>query len=114
MKRRPPRATRTDTLFPYTTLFRSVEADGLAGDHLVDHDPGRGGADAAGELAFEMRDEGGVGLGQVVPDALAAGEVPEQQVRLLAAEDPLRQDVQVVARRRAPEDRTSTRPNSSH
>src|SRR3546814_6528370 len=25
MIRRPPRATRTDTLFPYTTLFRSVE-----------------------------------------------------------------------------------------
>src|SRR3546814_6201929 len=23
--RRPPRSTRTDTLFPYTTLFRSVE-----------------------------------------------------------------------------------------
>src|SRR3546814_1773354 len=27
MIRRPPRSTRTDTLFPYTTLFRSVEAD---------------------------------------------------------------------------------------
>src|SRR3546814_6290032 len=25
MIRRPPRSTRTDTLFPYTTLFRSVE-----------------------------------------------------------------------------------------
>src|SRR3546814_17232829 len=25
MIRRPPRATRTDTLFPYTTLFRSEE-----------------------------------------------------------------------------------------
>src|SRR3546814_13161453 len=25
MLRRPPRSTRTDTLFPYTTLFRSVE-----------------------------------------------------------------------------------------
>src|SRR3546814_1866056 len=25
MIRRPPRATRTDTLFPYTTLFRSYE-----------------------------------------------------------------------------------------
>src|SRR3546814_3360387 len=25
MDRRPPRATRTDTLFPYTTLFRSLE-----------------------------------------------------------------------------------------
>src|SRR3546814_12946308 len=24
MTRRPPRSTRTDTLFPYTTLFRSV------------------------------------------------------------------------------------------
>src|SRR3546814_3973255 len=26
MKRRPPRSTRTDTLFPYTTLFRSLSA----------------------------------------------------------------------------------------
>src|SRR3546814_7279315 len=29
MIRRPPRSTRTDTLFPYTTLFRS----GQQGDH---------------------------------------------------------------------------------
>src|SRR3546814_1445872 len=29
MIRRPPRATRTDTLFPYTTLFRSKCADTL-------------------------------------------------------------------------------------
>src|SRR3546814_6493391 len=26
MRRRPPRSTRTDTLFPYTTLFRSLSA----------------------------------------------------------------------------------------
>src|SRR3546814_4735456 len=26
MLRRPPRSTRTDTLFPYTTLFRSIES----------------------------------------------------------------------------------------
>src|SRR3546814_15198718 len=26
MIRRPPRSTRTDTLFPYTTLFRSAQA----------------------------------------------------------------------------------------
>src|SRR3546814_4102974 len=34
MIRRPPRSTRTDTLFPYTTLFRSAvgsAAEGLAG-----------------------------------------------------------------------------------
>src|SRR3546814_9860901 len=28
MIRRPPRSTRTDTLFPYTTLFRSLVLDG--------------------------------------------------------------------------------------
>src|SRR3546814_19991388 len=28
MTRRPPRSTRTDTLFPYTTLFRSGRGDG--------------------------------------------------------------------------------------
>src|SRR3546814_16650235 len=27
MIRRPPRSTRTDTLFPYTTLFRSLGSD---------------------------------------------------------------------------------------
>src|SRR3546814_19596114 len=27
MRRRPPRSTRTDTLFPYTTLFRSRRYD---------------------------------------------------------------------------------------
>src|SRR3546814_21062481 len=30
--RLPPRSTRTDTLFPYTTLFRSRKADEIA-DH---------------------------------------------------------------------------------
>src|SRR3546814_6833890 len=28
MIRRPPRSTRTDTLFPYTTLFRSADREG--------------------------------------------------------------------------------------
>src|SRR3546814_6002950 len=31
MQRRPPRSTRTDTLFPYTTLFRSLAGGGLFG-----------------------------------------------------------------------------------
>src|SRR3546814_13296557 len=36
MIRRPPRSTRTDTLFPYTTLFRSHDAvDDLAQALLV-------------------------------------------------------------------------------
>src|SRR3546814_8808236 len=35
MQRRTPRSTRTDTLFPYTTLFRSLEFD-LARDAALD------------------------------------------------------------------------------
>src|SRR3546814_1087009 len=35
MIRRPPRSTRTDTLFPYTTLFRSLVERGQA---RLDHD----------------------------------------------------------------------------
>src|SRR3546814_7868846 len=36
MIRRPPRSTRTDTLFPYTTLFRSAgQEDGIAGAHRL-------------------------------------------------------------------------------
>src|SRR3546814_16941946 len=34
MRRRPPRATRTDTLFPYTTLFRSA-VGGDSGRHMA-------------------------------------------------------------------------------
>src|SRR3546814_12939650 len=34
MIRGPPRSTRTDTLFPYTTLFRSADAGGDLGRTL--------------------------------------------------------------------------------
>src|SRR3546814_3905940 len=34
MIRRPPRSTRTDTLFPYTTLFRSVSYKTENQEHL--------------------------------------------------------------------------------
>src|SRR3546814_3933802 len=36
MIRRPPRSTRTDTLFPYTTLFRSIGVGGLFVEDVVD------------------------------------------------------------------------------
>src|SRR3546814_10268266 len=34
MRRRPPRSTLTDTLFPYTTLFRSKRKDVAPGDFI--------------------------------------------------------------------------------
>src|SRR3546814_5752904 len=36
MRRRPPRSTRTDTLFPYTTLFRSQQAIQRQDHHRAD------------------------------------------------------------------------------
>src|SRR3546814_2920307 len=48
MIRRPPRSTRTDTLFPYTTLFRSPRIGGQRLDHaLVEHFRLIGGQDPA-------------------------------------------------------------------
>src|SRR3546814_7902646 len=51
MIRRPPRFTRTDTLFPYPTLFRSVRGELLrrrpvGAEQVADHD--QGDADAGG------------------------------------------------------------------
>src|SRR3546814_5044227 len=43
MIRRPPRSTRTDTLFPYTTLFRSLQPR-----HRACADPRDGGARSRG------------------------------------------------------------------
>src|SRR3546814_9648386 len=37
MIRRPPRSTRTDTLFPYTTLFRSHAAQRAGMGHVAHH-----------------------------------------------------------------------------
>src|SRR3546814_2071545 len=46
MIRRPPRSTRTDTLFPYTTLFRSTERHSRASTAAIwagrDADAGSG------------------------------------------------------------------------
>src|SRR3546814_20719234 len=46
MRRRPPRSTRTDTLFPYTTLFRSIakqrqQSDLPDADTILGLDPPR-------------------------------------------------------------------------
>src|SRR3546814_8100646 len=67
MRRRPPISTRTDTLFPYTTLFRSPDGDGacaLVDGHIryVDASPVR----VHGAVFAQQNDLGliGAGLGQ--------------------------------------------------
>src|SRR3546814_14178683 len=70
---RPPRSTRTDTLFPYTTLFRSREERALQrqvdllplADQVVD---GRPGADVGGEHGEAEVGAGGKVRALVVDD----------------------------------------------
>src|SRR3546814_16277769 len=60
MIRRPPRSTRTDTLFPYTTLFRSALAD-----QRVDADSvGSGEAQQAVALHGSLRNRDRAASGQ--------------------------------------------------
>src|SRR3546814_4539274 len=47
MRRRPPRSTRTDTLFPFTTLFRSTRVALVEEDRLVHLDLERPERDSA-------------------------------------------------------------------
>src|SRR3546814_10212558 len=57
MIRRPPRSTRTDTLFPYTTLFRSLGRDHQR--RLVQHrldPPGRHHRDEQDQQQAEEQD----------------------------------------------------------
>src|SRR3546814_2342070 len=55
MIRRPPRSTRTDTLFPYTTLFRSVVLGQLLGLLAVGKGLGTGVAAALAAIAARRR-----------------------------------------------------------
>src|SRR3546814_14262148 len=62
MIRRPPRSTRTDTLFPYTTLFRSREEgreEGIGKEGI-----GKEGREEGREGRQESRQEGEEGRGE--------------------------------------------------
>src|SRR3546814_7463207 len=103
MVRRPPRSTRTDTLFPYTTLFRSQAPESLRYErqiavapigHAQQHhdddghenepgesrrtagEAGKAGADADGEV-----DD--VGARQKLRDAQQLGELERREPALL-------------------------------
>src|SRR3546814_14231241 len=102
MIRRPPRSTLTDTLFPYTTLFRSAEA-----------------------LAHQGRLAARAGNGQIAPLAverlLVGGEAaPHQQrrgdtvLRRAADVERLGHGAKAGADAGRHGDRKSTRLNSSH
>src|SRR3546814_1781986 len=108
MIRRPPRSTRTDTLFPYTTLFRTRA--GLF-DHLrPEHEP-------VGDL-HQARNEGhlrGLRPGAVLQPEWRYGRRPgRRKLGLLPAVLLLRLRLGASVQLRDRQDRKSTRLNSSH
>src|SRR3546814_4882910 len=120
MIRRPPRSTRTDTLFPYTTLFRSLQAaqvvagaaDGRLGQHAGGLlEGGRGDERLGGERGLgdaqqhRVEPRRQLALGQqlrvLLDHALALGLLAMEELAVAAVGDLDRAD------------RKSTRLNSS-
>src|SRR3546814_16299998 len=71
MIRRPPRSTRTDTLFPYTTLFRSARRALLAYNDRL----------AAGQAIFERRADNLLGtIERIAADLGSASSTLDQHL----------------------------------
>src|SRR3546814_4804146 len=122
MIRGPPGSTRTDTLFPYTTLFRSQRAvadlpgaallravqDGVAVE--ADHpDCGRREAGLGQQAAHRL----GMAQGQLALD-LAHGALAAEHRTQAAAHLAVIGQAEKAARGHRAGDRKSTRLNSSH
>src|SRR3546814_4390556 len=125
MIRRPPRSTRTDTLFPYTTLFRSDRGQGRSNRRRAPDESSTRAAMQPTVIAPSILSADFARLGEEVDNVLAAGAdwvhfdvmdnhyVPNLTIGPLVCEA-LRKhgvtapiDVHLI-------DRKSTRLNSSH
>src|SRR3546814_1653558 len=112
MIRRPPRSTRTDTLFPYTTLFRSVT--GIDAPRrlqpfelgFIEREPLRLPRRAV-DIEPQPREIGADGRDMLLPRPLAVGVVDPQQETpaMLACPQPVVErgadvaDMQIAGRR---------------
>src|SRR3546814_4091878 len=111
MIRRPPRSTRTDTLFPYTTLFRSCVSTSGAGYDTVDLEA----CSAAGILVVN---QSGGNAQSVAEHTFAlmlalARRLPESSQALKQGNSVTREDL-MGTELSGQTDRKSTRLNSSH
>src|SRR3546814_11249800 len=113
MIRRPPRSTRTDTLFPYTTLFRSElrQREDAIGEGCG-HDPGLGGNPPLERNQKRIQDERLHGQERGDDQPLGVVDVLESTESELERRSLERQGQQ--GGRGEVADRKSTRLNSSH
>src|SRR3546814_9593456 len=99
MIRRPPRSTRTDTLFPYTTLFRSRTREAVR--RHIEHDIG----DQMIEAEYGLQ----IALPQVGP-VMEALQYPGRLSQGISRRRPAKRH----RLHHLDRDRKSTRLNSSH
>src|SRR3546814_5599262 len=114
MTRRPPRSTRTDTLFPYTTLFRSKGHRPVSGLYMLD-------TNTVSELARNPQGSVAARIAEVGPDAICVSIITAAELRygcaragsprLLAQIEAILDSLQILA---LDVDRKSTRLNYSH
>src|SRR3546814_20716346 len=108
MIRRPPKSTRTDTLFPYTTLFRSIVLDAVFRAFAAD-----AGLLHPAERRDLGRDDAGVDADDAVfqplrdppdPADVAAGEIGRQaELGVVGHADDVRLRTDAEDRRHRPE-----------
>src|SRR3546814_5169378 len=117
MIRRPPRSTRTDTLFPYTTLFRSADSGRSACRHLEVVDLGNKQAPRRGGIlsrlhALPARPLGRTGLAWHGRHSRCGASSPLRHRAMETA--PLFDPPRLIMLVGLGADRKSTRLNSSH
>src|SRR3546814_21078918 len=109
MIRRPPRSTRTDTLFPYTTLFRSIAQTHACACAVKPHIPGQ---HQAVQPIAQISQPGGVLDDAVKQVAMGNQQALPLERSVLSLEMHL--DAAETLARVLARDRKSTRLNSSH
>src|SRR3546814_14093220 len=129
MIRRPPRSTRTDTLFPYTTLFRSsliqrrtdleAQATRLEEDKAREGSLAHDAAEAIKRLTAEaeqiaMRLKETEAVRPDLDDRIARADIIARDAELDLAKAMTKQASEQAELRVAQADRKSTRLNSSH
>src|SRR3546814_4789339 len=86
MIRRPPRSTRTDTLFPYTTLFRSIRQGAEAGPNQGERPAGEirrpAGRGRSGHGCLGCRGGGGSASGMAARPRLSGARSEEHTSEL--------------------------------
>src|SRR3546814_3689454 len=119
MIRRPPRSTRTDTLFPYTTLFRSTDPSTTSFSPFTWQLRSEGGLDVAVGVApaplrgHALKIRSSKTARTFAAAQLATLDPGRYRLSWATARDDGKPDASITVAVRC-EDRKSTRLNSSH